>query len=128
MSKINRWVPAIILMIIIFLASGTPSTILPDYGVWDTFIKKGGHVLGYALLANSFWYGFGFQAEKAWKAWGLAVIYAMTDEYHQSFTSGRHPSLVDVFLFDGGGSLLGLSTAAAVFFYFARTSKKEVTE
>ena len=42
-------------MVIIYLASGTPSTSLPDYGVWDTVIKKGGHMLGYALLFASLW-------------------------------------------------------------------------
>ncbi|MBI1854398.1 MAG: VanZ family protein, partial [Chloroflexi bacterium] len=33
---------------------------------------------------------------------------ALTDEFHQSFVAGRHPSMVDVFLFDGGGAMLAL--------------------
>jgi VanZ family protein len=33
----------------------------------------------------------------------------MTDEFHQSFVPGRHPSWVDVLGFDGGGALIALS-------------------
>jgi VanZ family protein len=115
MSKTQRWIPAIIMMVLIFLASSTPSVDLPNYGLWDTFVKKGGHMTGYGLLALSFWYGFNFDKKKGWLAWLLAVLYAASDEFHQSFTPGRHPSIVDIFLFDGGGAMLALSAAAIWF-------------
>ena len=38
----------------------------------------------------------------------MAILYAMTDEYHQMFSKGRTPSLVDIFLFDNLGALIGL--------------------
>jgi len=113
-------------MLIIFLASSAPSTSLPNYGTWDTLVKKGGHMLGYALLANSFWFGFGFRKDKIWQAWLFAVIYAMTDEFHQIFTPGRHSSLVDVFLFDGGGAALGLTASAAFFWSMAKFNRKKI--
>jgi VanZ family protein len=40
--------------------------------------------------------------------WLLAVFYAVTDELHQSFVPGRHPSLWDVILFDNFGALISL--------------------
>jgi VanZ family protein len=108
MLKYLRWIPTFLVMIAIFMASATTSAALPNYGIWDTLVKKGGHMTGYALLATSIWYGFNFERKLIWLAGVLALAYAATDEFHQSFTKGRHPSLVDVFLFDGVGALLGL--------------------
>jgi VanZ family protein len=108
MLKFLRWIPALVLMTVIFIASATASTDLPSYGYWDTLVKKGAHMTGYALLASSIWYGFGFERKKAWTSGLLALAYAVSDEFHQSFTPGRHPALMDVLLFDGGGAALGV--------------------
>ena len=50
-SWIGRWLPLLIAMGVIFFASHQPSTDLPSFGMWDLGFKKGGHFLGYALLA-----------------------------------------------------------------------------
>ena len=71
-------------------------------------------MLGYGLLATSYWYGFGFRRNRSWLAWLLAVLYASADEFHQSFVPGRHPSPVDVFLFDGGGAAIMLLISSRV--------------
>ena len=70
-------------------------------------------MLGYGILSVTYWYGFGFNSKKGWLSWLLAVLYAATDEFHQSFTPGRHPSLVDILFFDGGGAAAGLGALAA---------------
>ncbi len=108
MPKLPRWLPAIVLMTAIFLFSSTPSSGLPDYGFWDRLVKKGGHVIGYALLALSYWYWLRFDPKKGWLAWLLAVLFAATDEFHQSFTPGRHPSPLDVVIYDNLGALLAV--------------------
>ena len=123
MSKFVRWIPAIFMMVTIFLASATPSSKIPNYGFWDTLVKKGGHMIGYGLLASAYWYGLGFDRKKSWLAWLLAVLYAATDEFHRSFTPGRHPSPVDVLLFDGGGAALAL-----IAIYSIRKRKKETSD
>ncbi|WP_176541421.1 VanZ family protein [Bacillus sp. AFS076308] len=41
-------------------------------------------------------------------SWFLTILYAISDEYHQSFIPGRVSSLKDVFLFDSVGALLVL--------------------
>lgn len=108
MFKIKRWLPAIILMVLIFIASATPSTQMPDYGIWDKIVKKSGHTLGYALLGLCYMHGFKYDKNKTWLAWVMAVLYAASDEFHQSFVPGRQPSLADIFLFDGIGAAVGL--------------------
>lgn len=70
-------------------------------------------MMAYALLALSFWRGLGWQGRCAGVAWLLAVIYAVTDEVHQSFVPGRQPAVADVLVFDALGAALGLLAANA---------------
>jgi VanZ family protein len=107
-NRFLRWLPSILLMAGIFLLSSTPSTELPDFGFWDTLVKKGGHVLGYGLLALSFWFAFGWDRRKVPLAFVLAALYAVTDEFHQSFVPGRHPSWLDALVIDNFGAALFL--------------------
>ncbi len=65
-------------------------------------------MLGYALLASAYWFGLNFKKNGFWLALLLSILYALTDEFHQIFIPGRHPSLVDVFGFDGGGAVIAL--------------------
>jgi len=95
-------------MVAIFALSSRPSDALPRFGVIDTLIKKFGHIVGYGLLALSYWRGFGWNRSRMAHAWGLAVAYAVTDELHQAFVPGRHASVVDVMLFDAVGAALAL--------------------
>ena len=113
MNKLNiqlhNWIPALLIMSVIFWFSSQPSSDLPNFDWADTAIKKGGHILGYALLAWSYWYALHLQPNKRKLAWLLAILYAVTDEYHQSFVTGRYPSVWDVLVFDNLGALLALS-------------------
>lgn len=112
LSIVPRWLPAVVIMLIIFVFSATPSANLPHFDLFDYVIKKGGHVLGYALLAAAFNYWFPNAPKKAFL---LAVLYACTDEYHQSFVAGRGASIWDVILFDSTGAMLGLWLASKKF-------------
>ncbi|HKJ37741.1 MAG TPA: VanZ family protein, partial [Anaerolineales bacterium] len=95
-------------MLVIFFFSSQPSDNLPDFDWADTIIKKGGHMLGYGMLALSYWYGFALAGRRRWLAWAMAILYASTDEFHQSFTRGRFPSVLDVLIFDNLGALISL--------------------
>ena len=116
-KSILRWLPSIAVMVVIFGFSSIPSKEMPNFGLWDLVVKKGGHMLGYGLLAMAYWYGLRFGQSRWWQALLLAVIYAITDELHQSFVPGRHPSWVDAILIDGSG-------AALMLLVVARTRKK----
>ena len=109
---VPRWLPALFMMLMIFLFSAQPASELPSFRWADTLIKKGGHIIGYAVLACSYWYAFRMQKGKSWLAWLLTLIYASTDELHQSFVPGRHPSPWDVLVFDNLGAMLSLWLAS----------------
>ena len=108
MKKIQKWIPAFLMMGIIFWFSAHSAEELPYFDWADTIVKKSGHMVGYGLLAFTYWYGLGMDRQKSWLAWLLAVLFALTDEFHQSFVSGRHPSIWDVMIFDNLGALISL--------------------
>jgi VanZ family protein len=108
---IRRWGPAVIIMVLIFIASSIPGTDLPEFGSWDFSLKKGGHMLGYALLTTAFFRAIdgskGAVRFRFIAAICLAALYAASDEFHQLFTPGRSASPWDVCI-DVIGGLIGL--------------------
>ncbi len=103
-----RWIPAFLLMLGIFVLSSIPSNSMPSFGILDLLVKKGSHMLGYGLLTLAFLYGLNKNDSKVQGvAILLAVLYALTDEWHQSYVPGRFGSFWDVGI-DGVGSLLSV--------------------
>jgi len=97
-------------MAVIFAVSGTPSDEIPKVEGWDVLLKKGGHMVAYAILTVLLLRALETHTptrKAAWLAVGIAVLYAMTDEYHQTFVPGRSGTLVDL-LVDAAGAALGL--------------------
>ncbi len=111
MKTAYRWIPTWLWMGIIFAFSSRPSDELPDFGLYDLLVKKGGHMLGYAILAWLFfrsWQGSGLSRSMAYiLAFLSSVLYAISDEIHQAFVPGRHARITDV-LIDTVGILLAL--------------------
>ncbi len=114
-SIVPRWLPTFVMMALIFAISSQPASHLPSFSVFDKFVKKGGHIVGYGLLALSYLHGL--SAGKSDNkprfaeflfAWFLAFAYGLTDEYHQSFILGRHASILDVLVFDNFGAFAAL--------------------
>jgi VanZ family protein len=107
---LRRWGPAVGVMAVIFIASSIPSAQMPRFNVWDVLVKKGGHFMGYALLAALYMRGLAFGRRATRRDWGaavlLAVLYALTDEFHQRFVPGRGATLMDVGI-DTAGALVG---------------------
>ena len=108
LSIVPRWLPALFFMIVIFSFSSQPSDNLPNFLSWDYVIKKTGHAIGYGLLALSYFHFLKYDKKKYWLAWFLALAFSATDEFHQSFVPGRHPSAFDVLVFDNLGAVFGL--------------------
>jgi VanZ family protein len=108
-----RWLPALVVMGLIFFFSSLPADLLPDYGVLDFLVKKGGHAIGYALLASAYFYALPPRLSAGYKAilaLLMAILFALSDEFHQSFVQGRTSSLRDVAI-DGMGAIAGLGVA-----------------
>lgn len=114
-----RWLPAALLMLVIFAFSSRPGDDLPSFGGWDYFVKKGAHALGYGLLALSYLHALPKRNYKL--AWILALVYAATDEFHQSFVPGRNASLVDALVFDN----IGAAFALVLHFFYCRGKNEQ---
>lgn len=110
-AGLRRLGPAALVMAAIFAFSATPSQVLPHFGGWDFWAKKGAHAFGYALLGAAYAHALAPRSRatplQCLLAVGLAALYAVSDEWHQSFTPGRHPGAQDV-LIDTAGALLGV--------------------
>lgn len=106
-KSLFKILPALLMMLAIFLFSARPSDNVPISLLQKVFYKAG-HVIGYALLSFSYWRAFGFRDKRQWLVWVLAIMYAATDEYHQSLVPGRHPTAFDVLVYDNLGALAAI--------------------
>jgi hypothetical protein len=123
-----RWAPALVMMALIFLASSTPASQLPYFGALDLLVKKGGHAIGYALLGSSYFFALPTRLSvpyRAVMALLMAVLFSLSDEFHQSFVEGRTSTLRDV-LIDTGGAGLALF-AAALYSSASKSSSKSAS-
>jgi VanZ family protein len=110
-SFLWRWGPALLMMAVIFGFSSIPAVELPNFGLIDFLVKKGGHALGYGLLALTFLRGLKGESREIdsrwfYVAWTMAILYSTTDEFHQSFVPGRHPALTDVMIDATGAAIM----------------------
>ncbi len=106
----RTWGPALVMMTLIFFFSSLPSNDVPDFGKFEFSVKKGGHALGYLLLGRAILYGYGPGKKSPWLTLGMCILYAISDEIHQSFVPGRSPRVTDVGI-DTLGTLIGLLPA-----------------
>lgn len=106
-AYILRWLPAIAWMGLIFFLSSRGDLPRAKEAWLELLWKKGAHLIAYAILVLLYERALALPRRGKWLALGLAVLYAISDEYHQSFTPGRTPSVRDV-LIDTAGGLFGL--------------------
>ncbi|HEY1367181.1 MAG TPA: VanZ family protein [Gaiellaceae bacterium] len=105
MRPLSRWLPVLVWAGLIFAMSSLPG-VSSGLGTWDLVLKKCAHAAGYAVLAVLLLRALGRELP----AFVLAVLYAVSDEVHQTFVAGRHGSPRDV-LIDAVGAALGLLVA-----------------
>lgn len=109
-----RWLPSLIIMAAIFTLSSLPASNLPFFGELDLLFKKGGHAIGYALLGLAYYYALPPRLAVGYRwvvALLMAILFALSDEYHQSFVQGRTSSLRDVAI-DTIGAAVALTFGA----------------
>lgn len=101
MKRLENWVPALVVMAVIFVLSSTPGAIIKAAGFGKESYHIDGHFLLYFLLCFAY-----FKAtNNIFYSIVLAVLYGITDELHQISTPGRSSSLFDVST-DAFGALL----------------------
>ena len=71
-------------------------------------------MVGYGSLAISFWFAMRNTKRRGLFAWLLAILYAVSDEYHQYFVPGRQASVWDVLIYDNLGAAIGMLIATII--------------
>jgi VanZ family protein len=105
-----RLLPAIVCMGIIYLLSDQPT--LPQIpSVSGRITSVIGHFTVYFVLAVLLWWALGMFSlsprQRYLIAFAIAVLYGVSDEWHQSFVPGRTPDLLDI-VTDAIGAATGL--------------------
>src|SRR3954454_9730167 len=116
LKKLDPWLPPLALMAVIFFFSAQPS-LNSGLGWIDHVGRKIVHASEYALLCFLWWRALRTKLDRITAlggAWTIAALYAASDEYHQSFVSGRHATWVDVALHSRGAVVFALRMLRAV--------------
>ena len=121
---LNNWIPVIAWCSVIFYLSSIPNLRI-GFGTLDFVLRKIAHVTEYFVLfllnRRAFAGSFGdWTARKTGiAAMIFSVLYAASDEFHQSFVPTRGPSVVDVGIDTAG-------VAAGYLFYALWKNFKEL--
>lgn len=88
-------------------------------------VRKGAHFSEYALLAFTLAVHLHYVISRriALKSWGIATLYAGTDELHQMVVDGRGPAVMDVCI-DSAGALAGALVGVALILIWRRYKKR----
>lgn len=101
-ARLNLWLPVVFWAALIFTFSAIPS-LGTGLGTWDLVLRKLAHAVEFGVLGALLYRALGREP--------LAILigsaYAVTDEVHQAFVSGRQGSPVD-WLIDTAGVLAGV--------------------
>jgi VanZ family protein len=101
-ARLTAWLPVVVWAAVIFTLSSIPS-LDSGLGTWDTVLRKLAHLAEYAVLGALLYRAL--RREPA--AIALGLLYAVTDEVHQAFVSGRQGSPLD-WLIDTAGVVAGV--------------------
>lgn len=99
---------------LIFAASARPDLRVADDQLLDLVLRKAAHVFVFGVLALLVLHALGglrpWRGGLAVAAWIVAVLYAASDEWHQTFVEGRVGHASDVAI-DASGALVALLLA-----------------
>jgi len=105
--QLYLWLPLVAWMGAIFILSAQPDLPHPSSGWLDWLLSSAAHLLLFAVLAVLWARALG-QGRRSWLiAAALTLLYALSDEFHQSFVPGRHADPLDLAC-DALGAVLGL--------------------
>ena len=101
-----RWMAVVFWMGVIFALSAIPSLASPFEPTYDFVLRKSAHVTVYVVLTLLVYGALRPHMARSARAWLLAmliaVLYACSDEWHQTFVQGREGTVRDVVI-DGIG-------------------------
>jgi VanZ family protein len=95
-TPLGRWLAVGAWMALIFILSSQSKLPSPDDPLINFLFKKTAHFVAFGVLAALFWRAL-TPARWAYPlSWAFTTLYAISDEYHQSFVALRTPTLRDV--------------------------------
>ncbi|MGB0387776.1 MAG: VanZ family protein [Ardenticatenaceae bacterium] len=104
---LKLWGPSLLLMAIIFFLSSQSDLPSPPDPLLNRIFKKSAHAIGYGMLAIS--YAWALAGSGVRRVVPLAlfftILYAISDEWHQTFVPNRFGSPLDVLIDTVGASL-----------------------
>ena len=99
MRALAAWLPAIVVAAIIFALSAQPHLHVTE-GALDLVLRKCAHLTVYGLLAMACVRGLAHhglgQRAQLFGGGAIALAYAISDEFHQTFVPGRSGAPRDV--------------------------------
>jgi VanZ family protein len=101
----SRWIAPLVWMALIFGLSAQPDLPHAPGGLTDLLLKKTGHAVAYGVLYVLLWQALAYGFRPLALAWILTVLYAVSDEFHQTFVPGRNGRFLDVAI-DAAGALV----------------------
>ncbi|MDH5174139.1 MAG: VanZ family protein [Elusimicrobiota bacterium] len=118
---LKLWLPVGLWCGAIFYLSSLPSLATP-WGAWDIVLRKIAHITEYGILAFLVWraifHSVKINLTRTYAYSGaLSLLYAISDEIHQSFVPTRNGSVFDVLI-----DALGIG----LMLYFLMVRKKNV--
>ena len=141
-ARLSRWpwcyyvLPPLAWMGLIYVLSAQPSLPEASEPLLDLLLKKGAHMAGYAVLMVLVWRVLAHGPRAGTRpvdalssdlaaarhpgqlaalivAWTVTVLYAVSDEMHQTFVPGRSGRALDVLIDACGALLAGVALWAA---------------
>lgn len=108
MKILKRFFLVILWSGVIFFLSSMETTPTPSDTLLNFLLKKTAHVVEYAILYWLTWRAVNQDKKTIEYLWPLifVVLYAISDEVHQSFVPGRHARAYDVGFDTLGASLI----------------------
>ena len=103
---LSLWLPVVAWAAVIFALSSIPS-LGTGLGTWDLLLRKLAHAAEYAVLGALLVRALG----RAALAVAAGVLYAVTDEVHQTFVPGREGAVLDVLWTRSASRSASISTA-----------------
>lgn len=123
-DMLKYWLPAMLWAAGIFYLSSIPGLKSSLPSAWDLILRKGAHVAEYAVLAALMLRALdGGKPKKRGRVLIIALtaclLYAVSDEYHQTFVFGRSGSP-----YDAGIDAVGIAIGAVAFGILGKGRKK----